>query len=117
MRTPKPILDRRRSIRIEDNLPFTIGHEESRIVVRTMNVSSHGALCRVNRDIPVMTQLEIGLSVPAAKASRSIRLQGVVVRKEKVPHTGDYLVAIYFSQVKPKDQKILDDYIRRRLEP
>ncbi len=118
MRTPKPILERRRSVRIDAGLPFNIGHEGYEIEARTLNVSTHGAMCALERDIPLMTQLKIGLRVPAMGSARpqehTLRLKGVVVRKEHDPATKKYNVAVYFPDISEKDQGILKDYIEHR---
>jgi len=121
VRTPKRILDRRRSVRIEENLPFRIGHEDYETEARTLNISSHGALCVVDRDIPLMTQLKIGLSIPSGTPPRqkehTIRLKGVVVRKEEDGVTGKFYIAVYFSNISPKDLKTLQDYVEHRPQP
>ena len=121
MRTPKRILERRRSVRIDENLLFRIDHEDYEAEVRTLNISRSGALCLVDRNIPLMTRLKIGLTVPLANSSarvkeHTIRLKGVVVRKEEDKVTGKFYMAVYFSDISPDDQRFLQDYIDRRLK-
>ena len=117
MKTPKRILERRHSVRIEDNFPFHIGHEDYEVEVKTLNISSHGAMCIVDWDIPMMTQLNIALSLPTGRSSKhkKIRIRAVVVRKEKDPASGKFFLAIYFADVKPEDRKTLDKFIQSRL--
>ena len=93
MRTPKAILERRRSVRIQEALPFRIGSEGYDFQAVTINISRHGALCLVDKDIALMTKLAIALPI----ANKVIRLEGVVVRKEKDPKSGKYYTAIFFS--------------------
>lgn len=118
MRTPKRILERRRSVRLDESLPLRLGHEDYEAEVRTLNISTHGALCLVDKNIPLMTQLKIALTVPSAGSSahakeRTLRLKGVVVRKEEDALTQKFYIGVFFSSISPKDQKVLQDYIER----
>ncbi len=120
MKVPKSILNRRRAIRIAEILPFKIGHQGYDVKATTCNISSHGAMCVVEKDIPLMTQLNIGFSLPAAgkkdAKAREVQVRGVVVRKEKNAATGKFFIAIYFSDVKPRIQQALDTFIERQLK-
>ena len=113
MELPKPIQERRRSVRIEELLPLQIGHGDDEIFVTTVNIGYHGALCVLDRDIRVMTRLRVALTLPSASAK--ITAKGVVIRKEKDAATGKFYVAIYFSDIAPKDAARLKKYIDRRL--
>ena len=115
--TPKRIQERRRSVRIIETLPFQIGHQGFEIETRTLNLSVHGAMCVVAREIPMMTQLGVVLILPAGRASRhkKVRIRGVVVRKEKDPASGKFFLAIYFADMKPEDRKTLEKFIQSRL--
>ena len=121
MKTPKPILERRRSIRLAEALPFRIGHKDYEAEVRTQNISEHGALCIIDRNIPLMTQLAVALTLPVegkAKAKgkgKVLRMKGVVVRREKDPSSENYLLAIYFSEIKEPDRRALKRFIDSRL--
>ncbi len=115
MKTPKPVLDRRRSIRIAEKLPFRIGHEGYETEAVTVNISVNGALCVVDREIPVMTQLKVALTLPMKPKSKTVTAKGVIVRKEKDPAGGQFYVAIYFSDIKPTDRQTLSQFIESRL--
>ncbi|MCG3175979.1 MAG: hypothetical protein MOGMAGMI_00917 [Candidatus Omnitrophica bacterium] len=116
MDIPRRILERRKAVRIPEMLPFRIGHEGYEIEATTLNISAAGALCRVDREIALMTQLDIALSLPSGSSgrSRTFRARGVVVRREKDTVPDKYLIAIYFSDVKPSDLSLLQEYIARR---
>ena len=118
MPTPRRITERRRSVRISEPLLFKIGHRGYDIQAITLNLSCHGAMCVVDSDIPMMSQLEIGLEIPGKSAGRqtTVHLKGVLVRKEKDLRTGRFLVAVYFSDVKPADAKRLEQFIDRYLK-
>ena len=113
MRTPKKILERRRSVRIQEVVPFQLNHHGYEIKAITINISRHGTMCLVKRDIALMTQLEVGL---ALSKTSIIRARGVVVRKEKDPVTGGFFLALFFSKISPKDREKLNRFIDERLK-
>lgn len=116
MKIPRKILERRKAVRVPEMLPFKIGHQGFEIEATTLNISAAGALCRVDREIALMTQLEIGLTLPAPNSAkgRVVRARGVVVRREKDTIPDKYLIAIYFSDIKPSDLSLLKEHIERR---
>lgn len=111
MKLPKPIEDRRRSIRIEESLPFKIDHEGYEIEAITVNISSTGAMCLMDRDIPMMTQVQVGFTLK----DKVIKAKGVIVRKERDPESGKFFVAIFFSDIKEKALEALNHFIQDRL--
>lgn len=125
MKTPKAILERRRSIRVDEALPFKIGHGGYETLAQTVNISAHGALCLVERNIPLMTQLAVALTIPATSKKaggsggrgKTLRLKGVVVRREKDPASERWFLAIFFSQISSEDQTTLRRFIESRLTP
>ncbi len=118
MDTPRRILERRRSVRISEPLLFKIGHKGYDIQAITLNISCHGAMCVVDRDIPMMSQLNIGLELPGGPKGKpkTVHMKGVLVRKDKELRTGRYLVAVYFSDIKAADKKRLEQFIDRYLK-
>lgn len=121
METPKRILEKRRSVRIAESFLFKIGHQAYDFQAISINLSTHGVLGIVDRDIPMMSQVNLALQLPvpgrsAAVKSKTIQMKGVVVRKDKDVRTGRYLIAIYFSTIKPADQKRLEQFISRYLK-
>ena len=117
MKIPKPILERRRSVRLHEALPFKIGHAEFETTAQTINISLTGALCIVDKNIPVMTQLAVALTLTesGAKRGKTLHMKGVVVRREKDPAQERYFIAIYFSDIKSQDQDTLRRFIEGRL--
>ncbi len=116
----KIISERRRSVRIPEELPFVIGHQGYEIQAKSINISNNGVMCVVDRDISLMTQVEIVFSLPVAvnfsSKEKIVKAKGVVVRKEEDTVTDKFLIAIYFSDIKPKDQKVLNEFIAYRLK-
>ena len=121
MRTPKAILERRRSVRVEEALPFQIGRKGYEQKAVTVNISRHGVMCLVNKDVAQMTLLDVALILPvtlrkSASKTSTLRLKGVVVRKEKDPRSGRYFLAVFFPRMKPQDEKLLNVFIDTRLK-
>ena len=112
-------MERRRSIRVDEKLPFKIGHEHYEIEAVTINISNQGVLCAVDRDIPMMTQLRVALSLPVSAGMRAklLSARGVVVRKEKGLTEGRFFLAVYFSDIKITDREYLEKFIESRLTP
>ncbi|OIO38714.1 MAG: hypothetical protein AUJ72_02010 [Candidatus Omnitrophica bacterium CG1_02_46_14] len=112
--------NRRRFIRIEEELPFVIEHQGYEIQAKSVNISTHGVMCRVDRDIPLMTQLEMIFSLPIvvkfSAKDKIVKAKGVVVRKEEDAVSDKYFIAVYFSDIKLKDQKILNEFIEYRIK-
>ena len=117
MNLPKPIMERRRSIRVDEKLPFKIGHEHYEIEAVTINISSQGVLCAVDRDIAMMTQLKVALSLPGKDGAKpkNISARGVVVRKEKGLAAGRFFLGVYFADIKDSDRETLERFIESRL--
>ena len=121
MKIPKRILERRRAVRVPESLVFEIGHKEQELAATTLNVSTSGALCEVDRDIPLMTKVRIDVVLPAEDSKlsggrRVLRLRGVVVRKEKEETSGRFFVAVFFSEGSPKNKTLLKAFIDSRLK-
>lgn len=117
MKTPKPILERRRSVRISESLPFKIGHESYECTARTINISEYGALVVVDKSIPVMTMMALALTLPgksAASKGKTIRMKGVVVRRDADEAGGKFLIAVFFSEIDSKDRRTLQQFIESR---
>lgn len=121
MKIPKPILERRRSLRINEALPFRVGAEGYEIQATSLNISSTGVMCFLEKDIPVMTKLSLAIPLdktgaqPAGSAN-ILRIKGIVVRKEKEPLTERFHVAIFFSDMNDSDRQSLNRFISSRLK-
>lgn len=116
MKTPKRILDRRRSVRIAESLPFKLGHDGFEIEATSLNISYHGAMFLVEKEIKLMTQVSLGIMLPNGAKPHRVVAKGVVVRREPDERSGKFLVAVYFSDIKPKDEKLLKEFIDGRIQ-
>jgi hypothetical protein len=74
----------------------------------TVNLSTHGVLCQVEKPIPEMTELKLLLKLPNDYAE----CMGTVVRVRKCSDAENkYDIAIYFNDIKPVDKKKIADFI------
>ncbi len=113
--------DRRRSPRLEHNVPLKLSSGDLDIVTETRNLSSSGVYCRVSAYIEPMTKLKIHLLLPVRKNNRSstkrISCQGVVVRTESVVNHDYFNAAIFFNDIQPKDMQAIADFVDHMLGP
>lgn len=111
----RPIDERRRDPRLENNIPVKICREDGDLVAETQNISRSGAYCYVNKNIAPMTKLKIHLmltlSEEGKKKARKVSCEGVVVRCEPAPDGGGYHLAIFFSDITKRDAEYITDYI------
>ena len=111
----QPLSERRRSPRLEGNIPVKIHCEDFDLVTETRNLSCTGAYCQVSKYLEPMTKLLICLLLPFKKhekiVTKKISFSGVVVRSESQPGDKNFNIAIYFNDIPPKEKKILSDYI------
>ena len=115
-----PIQERRRTPRLDNNIPLKIRSDDFDIVTETKNLSSSGAYCRINKYLEPMTKLKIVLLLPLRRRNRlttkKISCQGIIVRTESIPGDQYFNVAIYFSDIPQKDVNYLNDYINANLK-
>ncbi len=110
-------IERRQHPRVNFNLPIKISDTSRDLVTETKNVSASGAYCVVNKDIGLMTKLEIIILIPLKKNNKKnlkkITCGGVVVRRDYIKNNGSskYNIAIYFNDIKDTDRKLLTSYV------
>ena len=108
--------DRRGSARLVESLPFKIGGEGFDVASETLNMSKSGLLCRVRKEIPLMTKIEVLLLLPGAEGkANEIRAKGVIVRSEK-NEDGTFKVAIFFTEMSKNCQERFDAYLQKRMK-
>ena len=113
----KPVAERRKDQRVDNNIPVKICRDGGDIVTETMNVSRWGAYCCVNQSIAPMTRLKIHLLLSSGDGGKTrtkkISCGGVVVRCEPAAEDKRFNVAIFFSDVTSRDAHSLTDYVNR----
>lgn len=115
--------ERRVAQRIKDeDLPLKIvvgGFDTS---THTLNISSSGLYCKVDKEIPLMSRVRLTLMIPGQakgdKEARKVEMEGVVVRTHPVIIGGvtkHYDVAIFFDTgLEPKAKEIISGYIAKK---
>lgn len=112
------IQERRKHQRAKTKLPLKIADNSFDVITETVDISSAGIYCRITRLLPLMSKIEVILLMPAksnAKQAKKISCKGVVVRSEPIilkdTEKAHYNVAIFFTDISKKDQKIIDIYL------
>ncbi|MFH1552949.1 MAG: PilZ domain-containing protein [Candidatus Omnitrophota bacterium] len=114
-------IERRKYPRIKDkNISIKLSGDGFNAITQSLDVSASGLYCKVDRHMPVMTRVQIILSLPGKNSSSpsiTMNIDGVVVREHPVEKDGRiqyYDVAIFFNTLLPKERKLLVQYINRR---
>ena len=112
------MIERRKNLRARKNIPLKLADTGFDVITETVDISSSGAYCRVTRNLPPMSKIEVVLLVPGKDdeaETKKIRCKGVVVRVEpaiiKDADRAHYNIAIFFTDISKKDQKTVEDYV------
>lgn len=112
------MIERRKNIRARKHIPLKLEDTSFDVITETVDVSSSGAYCRVTRNLPLMSKIEVVLLVPGKESegpTKKIRCRGVVVRIEpailKDADRAHYNIAIFFTDISKRDQKVVEDYV------
>lgn len=115
--------ERRRYPRIKDKDIFVqLTGEGFDAITKSLDVSASGIYCKVTERIPLMSRLQIVLSIPDQKKPSTpvtLNIEGVVVREHPVMKEGrveHYDVAIFFNSLMPKEREMLIRYINQKTE-
>jgi len=110
------IPERRKHPRFDGNIPVKFSGAEFDLVTETSNISRTGAYCQSNKYIEPMTKLRVNLLIPCRRNKRvyakKVSCEGIVVRTESIPEKECYNVAVYFSDILPRDAECITEYIR-----
>ena len=104
--------ERRRYPRIDRTLRIRVARDGEPVATETVNVSCGGALCWLNRPLPVMTKVAVALALP----KRLVHCTGVVVRSQLVPPPasrgrGRYRLALFFTDVSREDHRAIAEFV------
>lgn len=112
------IEERRKHYRAKRQIPLKIADKSFDVITETADISSAGINCRITRLLPMMSKIVVILLIPTkadGKHTKKITCKGVVVRSEPVILQGvekaHHNVAIFFTDISKKDQKIIDAYL------
>lgn len=114
--------DRRASPRIRDGeLTLRLNAGDFDAVTHTLNISSSGLYCKIDRPVPLMSKVRLVLTLPDPssdeKGMRNYEVEGVVVRAHPVimdGRTKHYDVAIFFDNLAAGSRQAIEAYIARK---
>ncbi|MFA5145859.1 MAG: PilZ domain-containing protein [Candidatus Omnitrophota bacterium] len=108
--------ERRKFPRVKDDelsLKLKVGDFDT--VAHTLDISASGLYCKIEKEIPLMSRVNIVLVVPSDDgAQKRLEVTGVVVREHPViidGQTKHYDAAIFFEDLSQKDREIITGYI------
>lgn len=114
-------VERRRHPRVKERLQLKLKAEDFDAVTETINLSSIGAYCPLNKCIPLMTSLKIALVLPHGDQGTEFEYaecSGVVVRVDEVPCQDNkgsvYNTAIYFDGLEEIEREKIATFLHRR---
>jgi hypothetical protein len=115
--------ERRRFPRVKDkNIGVKLSGEGFNAMTQSLDVSASGIYCKVDRRVPLMTKVQVVVSLPGKTKSSSgtkLELDGVVVREHPVKkegHVDHYDIAIFFNTLMPRERDKLVQHINRQVK-
>lgn len=113
-------VENRSHSRINKRIRFEINTNNSTVVAETINLSSSGASCLVDKHISFMTRLRINLPLVCDKKGNKVEdveCYGVVVRVDKNPSQPDvsetYNMAIFFNEIEDSAKTKISNFIEK----
>ncbi|KJJ83974.1 Type IV pilus assembly PilZ domain protein [Candidatus Omnitrophus magneticus] len=116
------VKERRKHPRIQDpDIGIQLSAGGFDMLTQSLNISASGIFCSVKERIPLMTRLQIVLSLPEKTKQISatvLNLEGIVVRenpvmnKDKIKH---YDLAICFNSLTYREKTKLAEYINSKI--
>jgi hypothetical protein len=104
--------ERRRWARSGVDLPVTVNLSGGRNEARLRDISRAGVCFFLDRPIPLMTVLELSVSLPVKGGLRRIGGHGAVVRCERIAKAVDhYEVAVFLHEMAEADRRTIEDFV------
>ena len=113
--------ERRKFPRVKDEgLSLKLRLDDFDSITHTVNISSSGAYCKLDKELPLMSRVKLMLMIPDPAEEgtlKDLEVDGVVVRQHPVTIDGvirHYDVAIFFEDLSEKDKGVIASYIKRK---
>ena len=104
--------ERRRWNRAEADLPVTVQLAGGRSEARLRDISRSGVCFFLDRPIPLMTVLEMSVSLPVKGGQRRVGGHGAVVRCDKIAKAVDhYEVAVFLHEMAEADRRAIEEFV------
>lgn len=88
------------------------------VMTHTLNLSASGIYCKVDKEMPLMSRVNLMLMIPDLSkdtgATSPLEVSGVVVRQHPVIMDGQtkhYDVAIFFDNLPPNSREAIEKYV------
>ncbi|MDD5495548.1 MAG: PilZ domain-containing protein [Candidatus Omnitrophica bacterium] len=115
--------ERRSFPRIADSgLSLKLHSGDFDAITHTLNISASGIYCKLDKEIPLMSRVNLVLMLPDSPknedAPKKIEVSGVVVREHPViidGKTKHFDVAIFFEDLSQKQRDMISGYISRKI--
>lgn len=114
-------IERRKYPRIKDDrISVKLSADGCDTITQSLDVSASGLYCKVAKRIPLMTRVQLVLSLPGRKKDSpptTMNVDGVIVREHPVKKGNriqHYDVAIFFNTLLPKERERLIRYINSK---
>jgi hypothetical protein len=105
--------ERRRHPRAEADWTVEIALDDGHHRARLRDVSRIGLCFHIERAIPMMTVMRIGLDLPFGSGVRRVTGSGAVVRCKRIsPTLEHYEIAIFLHDMSDDDRDALDGHVR-----
>ena len=112
--------ERRKYPRVRDeNISIKLSGDGVDTITQSLDVSASGIYCKVKKHIPLMSRVQLVLTLPGKgeSSNSSMDVEGIVVREHPVIENGrvhHYDLAIFFDSLLPKHRKKLIQYINQK---
>ncbi|MFA5255475.1 MAG: PilZ domain-containing protein [Candidatus Omnitrophota bacterium] len=113
--------ERRKFPRVKDEgLSLKLRLDDFDSITHTMNISSSGVYCKLDKELPLMSRVKLMLMIPDPVREGTVRdleVDGIVVRQHPVTIDGiikHYDVAIFFEDLSEKEKEVIAGYIKRK---
>ena len=104
--------ERRRWARADAELPVTVNLSGGRSEARLRDISRAGVCFFLDRPIPLMTVLELSVSLPVKGGLRRVGGHGAVVRCERIAKAVEhYEVAVFLHEMAEADRRTIEDFV------
>ena len=98
----------------DEGLSLKLNSGDFDTITHTLDISASGIYCKIDREIPLMSRVDLMLMMPGEKG---MAVTGVVVREHPVIIDGTtkhYDVAIFFDDLSPKSREAIANYIAKK---
>lgn len=113
--------ERRRYPRVKDeNISIKLSGDGVSTITQSLDVSASGIYCKVTKHIPLMSRVQLVLTLPGKDDDSdpaTLDVEGIVVREHPVIENGrvhHYDLAIFFDSLLPKHRRKLTQYINQK---